>query len=121
MTEQEKREKAIGEMREIVCDHCDIYCYDCYAMDGCKDLYDAGYRKSKKIWHDFSKEKPQENKDYVTMVLFECGGVWMSVLPYYKEAMAFNWDGEGDDTKIEVQYWAEVADVVDQAKEVDVK
>lgn len=130
MTEQEKREKAIDEMRFIVDKYCTAIddecgceqnCFPCRGVLG--ELFEKGYRKeeevqketAQKIWHNFLKEKPQENKDYVTMVLFECGGVWMAVLPYYKEAMAFNWDGKGDDTKIEVQYWAEVEDVVESA------
>ena len=56
MTEQEKREKAIEEMKKLFCYNYPTMCKACCFEDSClpqvysERLYDAGYRKSQEIF-----------------------------------------------------------------------
>ena len=71
----------------------------------------------KSIWHDFRKEKPVKDGMYVCITPLKYGGYMIHDLLFYTESGLFNWRGEGDDTSMAVAYWAEIEELVAQAKE----
>lgn len=73
-------------------------------------------KREKIVWHDFSKEKPERSGFYVCITKLEYGGYMVADHLYHAESGLFNWDGKGEDTSISVDFWAEIEDVVTQAK-----
>lgn len=65
-----------------------------------------------KIWHKFPEEKPKENGFYAAIT----DNGYINTILYYTESGLFNWRGKGDDTHIDVEYWAELRDIVESAR-----
>lgn len=58
------------------------------------------------------EEKPTRYDFYA--VITEKG--YLETLLYSTQSGVFNWNGEGEDTTIEVEYWAELQDIIESAR-----
>lgn len=59
-------------------------------------------------WCKFEVELPIKEKEYVVIVKRTHS---VMTLTYYPEVQKFNYDGNGKDTSIEVEFWAEKEDI----------
>lgn len=61
-----------------------------------------------RIWNNFDLKKPMIEKEYVVITETTHN---VTTLLYYPNSKKFNWDGNGEDTSIDVEFWAEKEDI----------